>query len=67
MTMRQCPVRMIRTGGVSVTDLRHDKEAFFPLGHALEMKYLSKSRSNSDKINTAELAALLRGGLFPIV
>src|SRR6187455_553572 len=38
----------------------------FALGHALAMKHIHKSKSKSDRIDAGKLAALLRGGLFPL-
>jgi len=38
----------------------------FVLGHALDMKMIHGGKAKSDKIDAAKLAALLRGGLFPL-
>ena len=38
----------------------------FALGHALAMKHIHGGKSKSDKIDAGKLAALLRGGLFPL-
>ena len=38
----------------------------FALGHALAMKHIHQGKSKSDKIDAGKLAAMLRGGLFPL-
>jgi transposase len=38
----------------------------FALGHALAMKHIHKAKSKSDRIDAGKLAAMLRGGLFPL-
>src|SRR5262249_3223483 len=38
----------------------------FALGHALEMKHIHQGKSKSDRIDAGKLAAMLRGGLFPL-
>jgi transposase len=38
----------------------------FALGHALAMKHIHGAKAKSDKIDAGKLAALLRGGLFPL-
>jgi transposase len=38
----------------------------FALGHALAMKHIHGGKSKSDPIDAGKLAALLRGGLFPL-
>ena len=38
----------------------------FAPGHALAMKHIHKAKTKSDKIDAGKLAALLRGGLFPL-
>src|SRR5262245_27088776 len=49
-----------------LADLCAKEKIPFVLGHALAMKHISKSKSKSDRIDAAKLAALLRGGLFPM-
>src|SRR5206468_5729763 len=38
----------------------------FALGHALAMKHIHGAKTKTDKIDAGKLAALLRGGLFPM-
>ena len=38
----------------------------FALGHALAMKHIHQGKSKSDRIDAGKLAAMLRGGLFPL-
>jgi hypothetical protein len=38
----------------------------FALGHALAMRHIHKAKSKSDRIDAGKLAAMLRGGLFPL-
>ncbi len=38
----------------------------FALGHALAMKHIHGGKAKSDKIDAGKLAAMLRGGLFPL-
>lgn len=47
-------------------DLCDAEKIPFVLGHALAMKHISQGKSKSDKIDAAKLAAMLRGGLFPM-
>jgi transposase len=47
-------------------DLCEEKKIPFVLGHALAMKHIHQGKSKSDKIDAAKLAAMLRGGLFPM-
>jgi transposase len=49
-----------------LADLCEDESIPFALGHALAMKHISKAKSKSDRIDAGKLAALLRGGLFPL-
>jgi transposase len=49
-----------------LADLCEDHAIPFALGHALAMKHIHKAKSKSDRIDAAKLAALLRGGLFPM-
>jgi len=49
-----------------LADLCAAEKIPFVLGHALAMKHIHKSKSKSDKIDAAKLAAMLRGGLFPM-
>jgi transposase len=47
-------------------DLCEAEKIPFVLGHALAMRHISQGKSKSDKIDAAKLAAMLRGGLFPM-
>src|SRR5688572_402681 len=38
----------------------------FALGHALAVKHIHQGKSKSDRIDAGKLAAMLRGGLFPL-
>src|SRR6476619_7072365 len=38
----------------------------FALGHALAMKHIHGGKAKSDKIDAGKLAAMLRGGMFPL-
>jgi transposase len=49
-----------------LADLCEEKKIPFVLGHALAMKHIHGSKAKSDKIDAAKLAAMLRGGLFPM-
>jgi len=49
-----------------LADLCADEQIPFALGHALAMKHIHGSKTKTDKIDAAKLAALLRGGLFPV-
>jgi transposase len=46
--------------------LCEDETIPFVLGHALYMKAIHGGKAKSDKIDAGKLAALLRGGLFPL-
>jgi transposase len=49
-----------------LADLCEDEGIPFALGHALAMKHIHQGKSKSDKIDAGKLAAMLRGGLFPL-
>ncbi|MGL6260076.1 IS110 family transposase [Vibrio sp. WXL210] len=49
-----------------VSDMCFDYAFDFVLGHALYMKAIRGGKAKSDKIDAFEIAALLRGGNFPI-
>jgi transposase len=49
-----------------LADLCADHAIPFVLGHALAMKMIHGAKTKTDKIDAGKLAALLRGGLFPI-
>ena len=49
-----------------LADLCEAKKIPFVLGHALAMKHIHQGKSKSDKIDAGKLAAMLRGGLFPM-
>lgn len=49
-----------------LADLCEDEQIPFVLGHALAMKMIHGGKAKSDKLDAAKLAALLRGGLFPL-
>lgn len=49
-----------------LADLCEDQDIPFVLGHALAMKLIHGGKSPSAKSDAAKLAALLRGGLFPL-
>src|SRR4029450_4308422 len=49
-----------------LADLCEDHGIPFALGHALAMKHIHKAKSKSDRIDAGKLAAMLRGGLFPL-
>jgi transposase len=49
-----------------LADLCEDQHIPFVLGHALAMKAIHGSKSKNDRLDAARLAALLRGGLFPM-
>jgi transposase len=38
----------------------------FALGHALAMRHIHQGKSKSDRVDAGKLAAMLRGGLFPL-
>jgi transposase len=49
-----------------LADLCEDHGIPFALGHALYMKAIHGGKAKTDKIDAAKLAAMLRGGLFPV-
>src|SRR5215471_1336582 len=49
-----------------LADLCEAEKIPFALGHALAMKHIHQGKSKSDQIDAGKLAALLRGGLFPL-
>ncbi len=49
-----------------LADLCEDHSIPFVLGHALYMKAIHGGKAKTDKIDAGKLAALLRGGLFPM-
>src|SRR4029079_2728511 len=49
-----------------LADLCDRERIPFVLGHALAMKHIHGGKSKSDRIDAGKLAALLRGGLFPL-
>src|SRR5262245_55761059 len=49
-----------------LADLCADQNIPFALGHALAMRHIHQGKSKSDKIDAGKLAAMLRGGLFPL-
>lgn len=49
-----------------LADLCEQEGIPFALGHALAMKHIHKAKSKSDRIDAGKLAAMLRGGLFPL-
>jgi hypothetical protein len=49
-----------------LADLCAGEQIPFALGHALAMKHIHSGKSKSDRLDAGKLAALLRGGLFPL-
>jgi transposase len=49
-----------------LADLCADHGIPFVLGHALYMKAIHGGKTKNDKIDAAKIAALLRGGVFPL-
>ena len=49
-----------------LADLCEDEHLPFALGHALAMKFSHGGKTKNDKLDAAKLAALLKGGLFPL-
>jgi transposase len=49
-----------------LADLCEDEGIPFALGHALAMKHTHGGKAKSDRIDAGKLAAMLRGGLFPM-
>jgi len=48
-----------------IADLCADEGIPFVLGHALTMKAIHGGKAKNDKIDSAKIAALLRGGMIP--
>ena len=49
-----------------LADLCRDEGIQFVLGHALYMKAIHGGKAKDDKIDSHKLAAMLRGGMFPL-
>jgi transposase len=49
-----------------LADLCEDEGIPFALGHALAMRMIHGAKTKTDRIDAAKLAAMLRGGLFPM-
>jgi hypothetical protein len=49
-----------------LADLCEHQRVPFVLGHALAMKHIHGGKAKSDKIDAGKLAAMLRGGMFPL-
>lgn len=49
-----------------LADLCEDERLPFVLGHALYMKMIHGGKAKNDRLDAAKLAALLKGGLFPM-
>jgi transposase len=49
-----------------LADLCESEGIPFALGHALAMKHIHGGKAKSDRIDAGKLAAMLRGGLFPL-
>lgn len=49
-----------------LADLCEDEKLRFVLGHALAMKHIHAGKAKNDRIDGGKIAALLRGGLFPM-
>ncbi len=49
-----------------ISDLCADNDISFVLGHALYMKAISGGKAKNDRIDSKKLAAMLRGGMFPL-
>lgn len=49
-----------------IADFCEDRGVEFVLGHALYMKAIHGGKSKSDKIDSQKIAAMLRGGMFPM-
>ena len=49
-----------------VADLCHEHNIPFILGHALYMKAIHGGKTKNDKIDSRKIAALIRGGNFPL-
>jgi transposase len=49
-----------------LADLCEDESIAFTLGHALYMKAIHGGKAKNDRIDSAKIAAMLRGGMFPM-
>jgi len=49
-----------------LADLCEDEAIPFTLGHALYMKAIHGGKAKTDKIDAGKIAAMLRGGMFPM-
>jgi len=49
-----------------IADFCEDNNIPFILGHALYMKAIHGGKTKNDKIDSAKIASLIRGGLFPL-
>src|SRR5215470_10639689 len=49
-----------------LADLCQEEEIPFVLGHALYMKAIHGGKAKTDRIDAGKLAAMLRGGMFPM-
>ena len=49
-----------------ISDLCHEHSIPFILGHALYMKAIQGGKTKNDKIDSRKIAALIRGGNFPL-
>lgn len=49
-----------------IADFCSDRSIPFALGHALYMKAIHGGKSKSDRIDSEKIAAMLRGGMFPV-
>jgi transposase len=49
-----------------LADLCHEQQLPFVLGHALYMRAIHGGKAKNDRIDSAKIARLLRGGAFPI-
>ena len=49
-----------------IADFCSDRSIPFALGHALYMKAIHGGKSKNDRIDSEKIAAMLRGGMFPI-
>ena len=49
-----------------IADLCAKLEIPFLLGHALYMKAIHGGKSKNDKIDSQKIAAMVRGGMFPM-
>jgi transposase len=49
-----------------ISDLCSENDIPFVLGHALYMKSISGGKVKNDRVDSRKLAAMLRGGMFPL-